>query len=344
MITVSEIVSHLFGWAPKSLAWEKDNIGLIVGDPSQPVTSVLVTLDVTDAVIEEAAALGANVVVAHHPPIFTPLKTLRSDVAAQAALMRAIRRSISIIAMHTNVDAAGSGLNAALAAELGLLDVRPLDGLDDLSRRVTLRIACERGSETSAILHCTDAGRLHAVIRNEQSGLFTLEVDVEEWSLTGLLSAVAVIPGVRLLDHTITRITTGTVTHGIGSVGRLPAPVAAGAFAAQVRDALGAQSVRVSTGDMDRPICTVAVCGGSGASLIGRAVAAGADAFVTADLKYHDFTEYRHALMLIDAGHHETERPFISTCAMILSGMHFPDTEKISIFTTATDTNPIRFV
>jgi dinuclear metal center YbgI/SA1388 family protein len=344
MVTVSDITSFLFSWAPKALAWEKDNIGLIVGDPSRQVTSVLVTLDVTDAVLDEALSLGANVVVAHHPPIFLPLKTIRENVPAEAMLMKAIRHGISLIAMHTNADAAGSGLNAALAARLGLVDVRPLDGLDGLIRRVIVRLRCDDDGKAGIRAFLLEHEHLHGMIRDERDGLLTVEVDIDEWAIATVLSAFSAMRGTQVLDHSTMRMTAGSSEHGIGAVGRLPAPVPALDFARQVRDVLSASQVRVSAADPGRTIRVAAVCGGSGSSFIRQAIAAGADAFVTADLKYHDFTDHGHALLLVDAGHFETEGPFVQLCASILSGMHFPDTEKISIFTTSMAANPIRFV
>jgi putative NIF3 family GTP cyclohydrolase 1 type 2 len=132
--------------------------------------------------------------------------------------------------------------------------------------------------------------------------------------------------------------------YGLGAVGLLDEPLSARAFAARVREALDCEGLRVAACALDRTIQTVAVCGGSGASLIGRAIGAGADAFVTADLKYHDFTDAPRELFLVDAGHYETERPFVRVCAAILSEALFPDTENISILCASMVTNPIRFV
>lgn len=344
MLTVSDITSFLFAWAPKALAWEKDNVGLIVGDPAQPVMSVLVTLDVTREIIDEAVERGANVIVSHHPPIFQPVKTIREDGIQGSLLALAIRSGIALIAMHTNADAAQQGLNAALAEELGLIDVRPLDSLDGLNRRLTVWIRCTGTAGEAVERFVLDNRHLRGFMRTDGEDVLVLEMDVEEWVVNDILTRIAAIPGASILEATRSRIVTSAHEHGIGAIGRLPEPAGADAFALIVRETLRCASVRTGNGNPARVIRTVAVCGGSGASLIGRAVAEGADAYVTADLKYHDFMDNQHDLLLIDAGHYETERPFIRRCAAILSEMRFPGSEKISILSTSKDTNPVRFV
>jgi dinuclear metal center YbgI/SA1388 family protein len=344
MSTVSDISRALFSWAPKSLAWEKDNIGIIVGDPSRTVRVILVALELTGDVLDEAISRVADLIVVHHPPIFHPLTSLREDIATQSLLMRTVREGVSVIAMHTNADAVSGGINTALASMLGLIDIRPLDGLNALKHRLTLRVSCDRDARASVLTSIAEKSVYHPVVLDDANDMIVLTMDVDEWRVAGEVDALRLVPGVRLLEYTRMPMQTGTMLHGLGAWGMLPREESAGAFTERVRGVLGAEHVRVSRGDTARAIRRVAVCGGSGATLISRAVAAGCDAFVTADLKYHDFTEYAHALLLIDAGHYETERVFIRTCATILSETHFPGSEKISIFTSAMDTNPIRFV
>ncbi|MGM9661872.1 MAG: Nif3-like dinuclear metal center hexameric protein [Oscillospiraceae bacterium] len=141
MPKVHEIESALFDWAPKELAASWDNVGLLVGDPAQEVTAVLVALDVTEAVVEEAAAMGAELIVAHHPVMncaWRPVQALREDDPQGRTLRRLVKRGVSAVCMHTNLDAAVGGVNDALAEKLGLTGLEPL-GEDGIGRIGTLK-------------------------------------------------------------------------------------------------------------------------------------------------------------------------------------------------------------
>lgn len=140
MTTVGQIESFLFDWAPRALAAEWDNVGLLVGDPAQEVRKLLVALDITESVIDEAAALGAELIVAHHPVMncaWHPVQTLRADEPLGRKLRALVKSDISAICMHTNLDAAAGGVNDALAEALGLSDVSPL-GADGIGRVGTI--------------------------------------------------------------------------------------------------------------------------------------------------------------------------------------------------------------
>ena len=129
MITAREIEKVLFDWAPRELAMEYDNVGLLVGDPDAEVTRVLVTLDITEPVVEEAIRLGAQLIVSHHPVMncaWHPVQSLRTDDRQGRILTGLIRNNIAAICMHTNLDAAEGGVNDVLADKLGLSVVLPL--------------------------------------------------------------------------------------------------------------------------------------------------------------------------------------------------------------------------
>ena len=130
MITVREVENRLFDWAPKELAESWDNVGHLVGEPDAEVKKVLVSLDITEAVVQEAIALGADLIVAHHPIInckWHPVQTVRSDDAQGRMLIGMIRNGISAICMHTNLDAADGGVNDLLAQKLGLTGLEMLN-------------------------------------------------------------------------------------------------------------------------------------------------------------------------------------------------------------------------
>ena len=170
MPTVGEIEERLFRAAPKDLAMEWDNVGLLVGDPDREVRKVLVSLDITEAVAEEAAGKGCELIVAHHPVMnchWHPVQSLRSDTPQGRLLIRLIRDGVSAVCLHTDLDIAEGGVNDCLAETLGLIDPVPLPGSDGVCRMGHLPgpIPLERFvRDVCAALHCeglryADGGR-----------------------------------------------------------------------------------------------------------------------------------------------------------------------------------------
>lgn len=243
-VSVGDVVALMEAWAPVHTADSWDNVGLQLGHPDQPVRRILVTMDVDAAVAAEAAARGADLLIAHHPAVFQPLRTLRADDPATAVLLDLVRAGTAVYAAHTNLDRAAGGVNDALAAALGLRDVEPL---------------------------------------------------VE--------------------DPAVDRLDSRDGAPAMGRIGVLAAPLPLAQLAEQVRDRLDVPFV-LRAGDDRRPCRCVAVCGGAGGGLISAALAAGADVYVTGDLKYHQVqTALAHGLALIDAGHYATERPVLRLVA-----------------------------
>ena len=244
------------------LRWQEsyDNAGLVVGDPEAEVEGVLVALDATEEVVEEAIRCGATMVVTHHPIIFSPLKRLVCANRQQRAIAKAMAAGVALYAAHTNLDSAPTeGLSHHLAGLLGV-EVESL-----------------------------------------------LEPSAEE--------------GV-----------------GIGVVGRLPEPMATAELLALIKERLGVRALRHSTPRCES-VSRVAICTGSGGSLIAAAEAAKADLYLSADFKYHDFVD-ADKMILVDAGHFETEIFAIDILFDILS-------KKISTFAPQKSkecTNPVHYM
>ena len=249
MVKCRAVMEALERIAPSYLAEDWDNPGLLVGSPGGEIRRILVSLDVSDAVVQQAVYEGADMIVAHHPLLFKPIKSIRTDEPLGHRLQLLLRQNIAVAAAHTNLDIARGGVNDVLAAAIGL---------SSISNFVITR-QNEPGDEES-----------------------------------------------------------------LGRIGLLPQSMTIRAFAAQVRDALPVEYVRlVQAGD--RPVRKVALCSGSGADFIGRAAAMGADAYVTGDVRYHDA---QHAaelgLHVIDAGHFGTEYPAVAALAERLRGAFRP--------------------
>ena len=255
--TVNLILEALLQWAPSHLKADYDNIGLLVGDPEQKVNGIITCLDVTRDVIEEAETGSAQLIVAHHPLIFRKLSSVRSDDPTGHLVTQLVRKGLSLIAMHTNLDSAVDGVSFVLAETLGL--------------------------ENLSIL---EKGRDEA---------------------------------------------------GYGVLGSMPSPMTTQEFLAMVSARLNTPILRYS-GKCDH-ISKVAVCGGAGSFLMDAARQAGAHAFVTADLKYHDFFTHQSSFVLCDAGHYETEMPVSNRIRQFLM-QAFPE---VKIDVTQHVTNPVEY-
>lgn len=343
MLRTGDIVSGLLQWAPASLAWDRDNIGLLVGSEDAEVRRILVCLDVTPEIVREAVERDVQCIVAHHPVIFHPLKAIRTDSTAGALIADLLKADLHVIAMHTNADAANGGLNTALAGILQLESPRALDPARGQRRQILFRIAA--GDDPTA--SCADAlqiGQIVYATQRFEDGQWEIDVETMVWEEMRLKSAMQRALGDRLTAmHTI-GLEDKLQDHGIGAVGQLSEPMSARDFVHFVKQRLGCERVRTTPFDDGARITTVAVSSGAGSSYVEAAIRAGADAFVTGDLTHHTFLDYQHDILLVDAGHFDTEKLFIRLCAEVLGTLPFQDTQKIDILTARTDTNPIRFV
>ena len=255
MATVREIYQYLDGLAPFSLQMDFDNTGFLVGRGDRQVARLLVSLDITEEVVAEAAELGCQLIVSHHPVIFFPAKSITDADPTGRTLLSLTERQIAAVCAHTNLDAVHGGVNDALAQKLGLVQIEQLkqDGVDASGR-----------------------------------------------------------------------------PYGIGRVGNTAGiPMYAPAFAAFVKEALGANGVRYV--DARRPVRRVAVGGGACADMLKDALAMGCDTFVTADVKYNGFLDAKAlGVNLIDAGHYPTEQVVVPVLAKWLES-GFP---KVEVLTT----------
>ena len=228
-MTIGEVITFLDNVFHSELQEDYDNAGFLLGDSSTAYHGALVALDLTPEVIDEAIDKGLNLIVTHHPFIFTGLKRITDRSEAGRMVMTLVQNGISVYAAHTNLDNLPWGVNGILAEKLGLRDCKILKGVQDNS-------------------------------------------------------------------------------IGAGMVGELEEPMEADRFLLKVKELTGQPSIRTSRHDPKRKVKRVALCGGAGSFLIGDAIAADADLFLTADLKYHDFQRAEGRIVIVDAGHYETEQ------------------------------------
>jgi dinuclear metal center YbgI/SA1388 family protein len=330
---------------PPTLAEEWDNVGLQAGDPSAEIKKVLVALDPSEKALDAAISVGAQTLFTHHPLIFHPLKNLTPNDPTGRVLFRAIREGIAVISAHTNLDCGREGLNDWLAARLGLSDVESLAGRgnDELYKLVVYVPAGYEGKVAEA-LFSSGSGKVgkydRCCFRTHGTGTFRpgartvpflgeegKDETVHEVRLETILPRESLRRAVdkMLRSHPYEEVAYDLIPlanprfdNGLGRVGRLPEAISLEAFAEQVKGALEAESLRM-VGDPDRKVAKVAVCGGSGASLLGDAVSRGADVLVTGDVKYHDARNAEsHGIAIIDAGHFATEKIMVRGLAEAL--------------------------
>jgi dinuclear metal center YbgI/SA1388 family protein len=351
--------------APSSIAWKGDNIGLLVGRPERNITNILVALDLTEAVIAEAAAKRVNLIVTHHPAIFHPLKSVTARSATGSMVMSLIERNIAVFAAHTNLDSVKWGVNFTLAGMLGLKDLRILSPIEGSLQSLTVFVPKAYTDKVAEAMHAAGAGMFERYdtcsFRGEGTGTFRggnnadpfigtvgnvehvpevrLEMLVEQWKLSGVIAAMLKAHPYEEVAYNITPLANRNSEYGLGAIGDLPKAMDRNRFLAMVKKRLNATAVRYSGPDL--PVRRVAVCGGSGSEYIREALSQGADAMVTADCKYHTFQEFEQSLLLVDAGHYETEVGVLPALAEAIRTIMTEEGHRGKIFITQTSTNPV---
>ncbi len=345
--SLSQVVDALERRYPPASAEPWDAVGLVCGDPDAPVRSILWAVDPVAAVADEALALGADLIVVHHPLLLSPVHSVAATDAKGSLLHRLIRGGVALYVAHTNADVASPGVSDALAAALGLQQTRPLQALPAHPMdTVVVMVPESHVARLRAALAEAGAGTLgeYDACSFETAGIGRFRARDSARPMIGTAGDNAV-PEVRL-EMALPRSRRDAVraaisaVHpyeepayeiheraaydgdtGLGRVGVLPEPTTLAALADRVAVRLPAthHGVRV-LGDLERPVLSVAVCGGSGDSLLGAADAAGADAYVTADLKHHRALEHAEAggCAVIDVAHWASEWPWLAQASGLL--------------------------
>ncbi|TVQ11610.1 MAG: Nif3-like dinuclear metal center hexameric protein [Balneolaceae bacterium] len=344
MKTSANHISDFFqDWAPLKTKLDYDNVGLLIGQPDKPVKRVLVCLDVTDDVVQEAIDTGSHLIVAHHPVIFKKLSSVTTADATGRLVYHLIRNDIAVLAVHTNLDAAREGVSFAMAEKIGLKNCRFLES--SLKSLQLVRVTCpaNHSEKITALLAKTGVRAVTVPITDDSgsdndndNGYALVEFTADSFRLPAIVASIEeLIPGFRN-GMVVIPVDQPSQSSGFGVTGELDEPLGQNAFLERLAGRLGSSSIRYS--GSSETIKKVAVCGGAGVSLAERAMASGADAFVTADVKYHDFFSGKPGFLLADVGHYESEVHILETMVMKLK-KSFPDLE---IFTTRVNTNPVQ--
>lgn len=345
-VSVQSAIEILEKIAPKRLAEDWDTgIGLQIGDPAQSVRGIFVSLDLNEAVLQEAIGAGADLLVVHHTPFFKPLQHLRTNEPQGRLIAEIIRQGMSLYTAHTNLDNAAGGVNEVLAQQLGLTDTEvlavsrrqklyklavfiPADYEEAVRTAITRAGAgfignyseCTFGTEGTGTFRPQEGADpfIGSLGKLEKVAEIRLETIVPEENLSAVVKAMRKAHPYEEPAYDIYLLANEGRTFGAGRVGRLAEPLSLREFAALVKERLQIEHLRYC-GDPAREVAKVALCGGSGMSYWRQAGFHGADVLLTADVKYHDAQDALAAgLCVIDAGHYATERPVMTVVAEYL--------------------------
>ena len=331
-LKIKDVTQYLESWAPRSYQESYDNAGLITGNPSIEVTGILVALDCTEAVVEEAIRERCNLIVAHHPIVFKGLKKLTGSNYVERTVIHAIRQDIAIYAIHTNLDSVLTGVNHQIAQKIGLQNIRILAPRKDTLTKLTTFIPPENVDQVMAAVHAAGAGQVgkykNCSFRVEGTGTFqpdenanphigergkqefVKEVRVEmifpSFLEDSVMAALRKSHPYEEVAYFLTSLLNENQEVGTGMIGELPKAVEPIEFLKRLKVSMDLNVIRY-TNLLDRPIKKVALCGGSGSFLLPQAIKSGAEVYISADFKYHEFFDADGRIIIADIGHYESE-------------------------------------
>ena len=367
-MTVGEVASTIEEWAPRSIAWERDNVGLQVGDRNDNVRAIIVVLDATPESIREATRKGANLVVSHHPLFFKPVLAITDASPTTQCIRMLLHAGINLYSAHTNLDFSEGGTSFALAATLGLQRATLLRRSYEVLRKIVTYVPVAHVERVADAMARAGAGRIgnydYCSFRLEGEGTFRagpgaspftgskesisrtreirLEMLADQWNTDVVVKAMKDAHPYEEVAHEVYPMENKSVKYGAGIVGDLERSMTLRNFLGAVRRRLMIPHLRY-TGNPQTIVRRVAACGGSGSDLLQDAVEAGADAFVTADIRYHTFHEAKGRIALIDAGHYETEYPVVQQLAARLRNHLAARKIPVRAFNSTGSTNPVRY-
>lgn len=364
-----EVIQLFEKWSPKQYALEGDPVGVHIGQLNHAVDKVLVTLDVNEAVVDEAIDQGANLIIAHHPPIFRPLKSIATDTVQGRMFAKCIKHDITIYAAHTNLDVAPGGVNDLIAEKLQLMNTKVLDETyaetlykfivfcptthaDQLREAFGKAGAGAIGDYAACSFTSIGDGRftpmqqanpfIGAVGKAEVVEEEKIEVIVPASLKQRVLKAMLNAHPYEEPAYDIIQLAQQGPALGLGRVGELSEPMTLDDFASTVKEAFGVPALRF-VGEPQKKIRKVAVLGGDGNKYIYAAKRSGADVLVTGDLYYHVAHDAQALdLAVVDPGHN-IEKVMIEGVANYMTNACQEAKYAVTFIESAIITEPFRF-
>lgn len=361
---VKDFTSALEEIAPLNYAEGFDNVGLLVGDYNDEVTKVLVCLDTTPEVVDEAIEKGANLIISFHPIIFSGLKKFNGKTYVERAVIKAIKNGINIYATHTALDNSFDGVNRGIVNQLGLTNAKVLIPKNDAIKSLVTYVPTENIEQVKTALYEAGAGHIgnydSCGFLVEGEGNFRplaganptigeigtleavketrIEVVVPQHNEGKILNALFQSHPYEEVAYSLTALVNKNQYIGLGMVGELENEMNEADFIAYVKEKMNTPVIRHSR-LLNKPIKKVAVLGGSGAFAINDAKRAGADAYITSDLKYHEFFSAEDQIILMDIGHYESEQFTINLISSYLKEKFI----NFVVFNSGIITNPVNY-
>jgi dinuclear metal center YbgI/SA1388 family protein len=365
-MTINNLTQFLETIAPSQYQEAYDNAGLIVGNSNETIKGVLVCLDSTEDIIEEAVQRGCNVVVAHHPIVFKGLKKLNGKNYVERTIIKAIQYNVAIYAIHTNLDNMfRQGVNTKICERLGLTNLKILAPKRQILMKLTFFVPQDNTQTVLDALYNVGAGQIgnyqNCSFRTEGVGTFKpmgeanphigrlgkdetviehrVEVIFPSFLEKKMLSTLKQTHPYEEIAYYLHILENENQEVGSGMVGDLSEAMDEPDFLHFLKHTMQAGVVRY-TRPLSKKVKKVAVCGGAGGFLLNNAIGVGADVFVTADYKYHEFFDADSKIMIADIGHYESEQFTIELLSDIIKNK-FKD---FQVFSTKIVTNPVNYL
>ena len=365
MLKLSQITDVIERFAPLPLQESYDNAGLIVGNRNMDISGALICLDSTEDVIDEAISKGFNLVIAHHPIVFSGLKKINGKNYVERVVIKAIKNNIAIYAAHTNLDNVRLGVNAKIADKIGLKETKILSPIkNNLKKLVTYCPLKDADTIRQALFHC-GAGSIgnynecsfnaigYGTFKAGQStnphvGKIGEQHKEEEVRIETVFPAHLFSNVIKALNeahpyqevaYDIYSIENSNPQTGAGMIGKLEKPMNGIDFLKSLKIMMKTDCIRHSK-PLDKMIETIAVCGGAGSFLLKEAINQSADVFITGDFKYHEFFDAEGRIIIADIGHYESEQ-FTKEIFYDLITTNFP---TFAARISEVNTNPINYI
>ena len=353
---IKHITSFLETLSPLAYQESYDNSGLLVGDPLAEVENVLVSLDVTEEVVQEAIEKKCQLIISHHPIVFSGLKSITGKNYVERTVAMAIKNDVALYAIHTNLDNVQAGVNNRIGEVLGVINRKILDPKKGILKKLIVFVPDTHSEKLSKALFEAGAGYIgnydECSYQSSGKGSFRagndtnphvgekgkrhyeketkLEVVVPIDKLGGVLKSMFESHPYEEVAYDLVNLENSHPNVGAGMIGDLPEPVDTMTFLKHIKSTMQAESLRY-TDFIQEKVQRIAWCGGSGSFLLNKAKASGADIFITSDFKYHQFFDSENQIVIADIGHYENEQ-------------YTKNFSSFAVLLADTNTNPINYL
>lgn len=362
---IKDILAEIEVFVPPAYQEGYDNCGVQTGDSNVECTGALLTLDITEAVLEEAIARHCNLVIAHHPLLFSGLKSVTGKNYVERVLIHAIKNDITIYAAHTNMDNVQAGVNKKIADKIGLINTEILVPVEKRLLKLYTYAPREHAAQVLNALYAAGAGSIgnysecsfqtggtgsfrplegtqpyigRAGGEREQVEEVKIEVLLPDYLQTSVLQALKAHHPYEEVACELVRLENRDQTVGAGMTGSLKEPMPVYDFFSHIKNVFGLKAFKHTAVHTDK-VSRVALCGGSGSFLLQDAIRSGADIFITADFKYHQFFDAEGKIIIADIGHYESEQ-FTPEIFSEIINQKFPN---FAVHLSEVNTNPINY-